>query len=420
MQFRRMNDSRDMQDLFDAVPDAVLLADDERRYVHANPAACDLMGLPAEELLGRRIEEFADLDPAAVEAMWAEFLVTGELSGHFVVKRPDGTRRLTDFHARAGFRPGVHASFLRDITDRVVPDDIWSVQLALVDCLAEPRSLRDSMEAALELVVRLGWDVANLWVPGPDGKVLHWFAGAPKDMRGASAGLTFGSQDGMIGRVWQRGEPEWIDDVSGHDAFLRTIAFEDAGLRTVVGVPLRVGDRTVGVLDLASHESRPFDLEPLARVQRLTPTLALALAQYRQTRPVAPELEALQRSLSRLASGAPADVAELKKSVDIVDRLLARVRDPSQDAGMAGPQPPVTGVQGLAVLTPREREIVVLIAEGNTSAQIATRLGISRRTVDTHRTNINRKLGVRSVASLTQMAIRHGLLDVSTSDGSSR
>ena len=42
---------------FLAMPDAVLLADDDRRYVFANPAACRLFSVAFEQLIGRRIEE---------------------------------------------------------------------------------------------------------------------------------------------------------------------------------------------------------------------------------------------------------------------------------------------------------------------------------------------------------------------------
>jgi two-component system NarL family response regulator len=60
-------------------------------------------------------------------------------------------------------------------------------------------------------------------------------------------------------------------------------------------------------------------------------------------------------------------------------------------------------------LGPREREIVQLLAEGYTSPEIGRRLHISSRTVETHRRNIMKKLGLHSVAELTKYAIREGL-----------
>jgi two-component system NarL family response regulator len=60
-------------------------------------------------------------------------------------------------------------------------------------------------------------------------------------------------------------------------------------------------------------------------------------------------------------------------------------------------------------LGPREREIVQLLAEGHTSPQIARKLHISTRTVESHRRNIMKKLGVHSLAEITKYAIREGL-----------
>jgi DNA-binding NarL/FixJ family response regulator len=62
-------------------------------------------------------------------------------------------------------------------------------------------------------------------------------------------------------------------------------------------------------------------------------------------------------------------------------------------------------------LTPRELQVVKLIAEGHTSDEIAHELVISRKTVDRHRANLLQKLGMRNVAELTRYAIRRGLLE---------
>jgi DNA-binding NarL/FixJ family response regulator len=62
-------------------------------------------------------------------------------------------------------------------------------------------------------------------------------------------------------------------------------------------------------------------------------------------------------------------------------------------------------------LTPRELEVVKLIAEGYTSDEIAETLVISRKTVDHHRGHILDKLGIRNVAELTRYAVRRGLVE---------
>lgn len=84
--------------------------------------------------------------------------------------------------------------------------------------------------------------------------------------------------------------------------------------------------------------------------------------------------------------------------------VTALVREYLEQArrGEAAPEDP---------LTPRELQVVKLIAEGHTSDQIADELVISRKTVDHHRGNILGKLGLRNVADLTRYAIRRGLLE---------
>lgn len=64
-----------------------------------------------------------------------------------------------------------------------------------------------------------------------------------------------------------------------------------------------------------------------------------------------------------------------------------------------------------SILTPREEEIVKLIAEGNSAKEIAETLVISVKTVDRHRANILQKLGMRDRLELTRYAIRAGLVE---------
>jgi DNA-binding NarL/FixJ family response regulator len=69
------------------------------------------------------------------------------------------------------------------------------------------------------------------------------------------------------------------------------------------------------------------------------------------------------------------------------------------------------GTRPIEMLTPREREVLVGIARGLTSKEIGAEFNISARTVETHRAALMRKLDVRSIALLTQLAIREGLVE---------
>jgi DNA-binding NarL/FixJ family response regulator len=63
-------------------------------------------------------------------------------------------------------------------------------------------------------------------------------------------------------------------------------------------------------------------------------------------------------------------------------------------------------------LTPREREVLKLIAEGNTNQEIAEALTLSKKTVESHRANIMRKLDLHDVTELVKYAIRKGLIQL--------
>jgi DNA-binding NarL/FixJ family response regulator len=66
----------------------------------------------------------------------------------------------------------------------------------------------------------------------------------------------------------------------------------------------------------------------------------------------------------------------------------------------------------LACLTRRELDVLRLVVEGNSSAEVAALLSLSQKTVDTYRSRMMRKLGMRNVQELVRFAIQHGLTTV--------
>jgi len=72
------------------------------------------------------------------------------------------------------------------------------------------------------------------------------------------------------------------------------------------------------------------------------------------------------------------------------------------------------GSSASSILTTREREVLQLIAEGMSTKKIASHLGISIKTIETHRRQIMGKLGIFSIAELTKYAIREGLTSLQT------
>src|SRR6266851_7331352 len=83
----------------------------------------------------------------------------------------------------------------------------------------------------------------------------------------------------------------------------------------------------------------------------------------------------------------------------ILDSFLRQTR-PSQDVPFS------------RVITPREREIIQLLAEGTSNKKISSTLGISVKTVETHRAAIMRKLGAKSVVDIVRYAVRNRIAEV--------
>jgi len=125
---------------------------------------------------------------------------------------------------------------------------------------------------------------------------------------------------------------------------------------------------------------------------------------------------------------AGADGYVLKR--DSLEELLTATRNVLQGNSHLSPEVSQKVVQGylqatdnadtgssLETLTPREREIMRLVAEGYKSKEIAEALSISLKTVETHRANTMKKLGLRNVAEMTVYAIGQGLVQKPTLKG---
>ena len=100
-------------------------------------------------------------------------------------------------------------------------------------------------------------------------------------------------------------------------------------------------------------------------------------------------------------------VIQAIKTVSLGQRYLSgQVSEQIIDAVIAGTSLDYNLDERISI---REREILQLIAEGNTNSQIAKKLVISARTVETHRTNLMRKLDLNSQIDILRYAIQHGI-----------
>lgn len=124
--------------------------------------------------------------------------------------------------------------------------------------------------------------------------------------------------------------------------------------------------------------------------------------------------------LELLRAGADGYIVKRSAAADLVSAIRSvmqgqAVLDPAVTRAVVSgyvsrPVPAAPGKEEHSPLTPRELEILILVAEGNTNAEIAKKLYISEKTVQTHRSNILDKLDIHDRTELVRYAIRQGLI----------
>jgi two-component system invasion response regulator UvrY len=124
---------------------------------------------------------------------------------------------------------------------------------------------------------------------------------------------------------------------------------------------------------------------------------------------------ALQAALDAGAQGfvpKHSDFGEMEQAIDTIAKGQTYVSPSMWNAAAGGPGGPQASLMSQAILSKREHEIFLLLAQGRKNREIGKQLSISTRTVDTHRSNILKKLQVKSNAELVRMAISEGLLQI--------
>jgi DNA-binding NarL/FixJ family response regulator len=177
---------------------------------------------------------------------------------------------------------------------------------------------------------------------------------------------------------------------------------DDAIAQAEAGVP------DVVVLDV----SLPGEsgLEVARRLKRLLPTtMILMLSVYDNTEYV---LEAVRAGADGyvLKDSSPAELRDAIRRVSQGESAFSAATTRQLNVALRQEAERSAQAQRRERLTARELDVLRRIVAGRTNKETATELGISHRTVETHRENILKKLGVRSVAELTRFALETGIL----------
>jgi PAS domain S-box-containing protein len=268
---------------FDAIIDAAIVQDDERRFVDVNAAACELLQLPRAELLGKRFDDFAPPPPGAtMDEAWSRFLSRGEAEGQMPLVQADGSRIVVQYRARANIVPGRHLSVLRDVSEQVIAtlrsDRLQQMSARLVED-PSPSSVFDLVvrRGLRELGVRSGWlglvdrsgrVISDVQYVGPRDDIGHVerkpFPPIPIESGMPMAEATrlrraiFLSTEAEVRARW----PQLAEHVLA---------------KASAAVPLVVRGKTIGAMALMYDEPRAFDPAERAFIQGAAQICAAAV-----------------------------------------------------------------------------------------------------------------------------------------------
>lgn len=145
--------------IYDSTQDAIVVIDNDGKYVSANPAVKEIFGLPQDQLVGRDISEFVSGEFSIAEA-WKQLGETGAFVAEHKIIAADGTEKTVETRATADMLPGQHLAVIHDVTDEAMLRDQLKRQVTLLQ-----RALLPPAPRSVE-----GYAVASAYIPAYAGE----------------------------------------------------------------------------------------------------------------------------------------------------------------------------------------------------------------------------------------------------------
>ncbi len=255
--------------LFERAGDAILIMDDEARYLDANESAATMLGVTREAIIGRSLNDFAE--EALPYLAWTAFKAAGELSGELRFRRPNGEIREAEFNAVASISPGIHLSVLRDVTDRRRLD---KQRARILDALRRLSPGDGPEETANAICAEI--------VDNGDFKTAAIFAFEPEGSVGALGARFSGRDAGILGPLTRRrlgvlkakaAAGPWVDDWTKSGEAPARAKMARLGIRASAFAPIESDGHLIAVLAATGDEGSE---ELLGQVPALVEFAALA------------------------------------------------------------------------------------------------------------------------------------------------
>ncbi|MEO8435296.1 MAG: GAF domain-containing protein [Pyrinomonadaceae bacterium] len=331
--------------------DAIITIDQDSTILFVNRATEKIFGYARAELLGQRLTMLMpDYLRHVHEAGIKRYSETGKRHLDWeAVTLPGLHKNGREIPLELSFgdfiEDGKHyfTGIARDISERRQLEKRLSAQYQVSRILADARSLLEATPQLLQsLCESLGWGLGILWRVDHDENVLRyvqsWRMPLPdfQVFETASLQRTFTRGTGLPGRIWNTGEPFWLEDAVNDDNFPRAPFAAEAGIRSAFGFPITLGPDVLGVIEFFSRDMQ----EPDRALLEMISTVGSQIGQFIERKRVEDERTLIlqhEQEARRVAEAATQRIRTLQIVTDAtlahftLDELLAELLDRIRD-----------------------------------------------------------------------------------------
>ncbi|WIV68373.1 PAS domain S-box protein [Natrialbaceae archaeon AArc-T1-2] len=291
--------------LLETVDDGVVRLDDDGHVVEANGAFLDLVGADRDAICGEPVATvLAEGENALTDAI-ARFrddpddVYTTDRS----LRTTDGETRRCEWRLSALEATDSDSGGVLAVVSERDDHDRYGLQYAASRAIAAASSLSEGLEGVLGAVCEeTDWEYGEAWLPEGSETIgrapVSWLESdrfEPFDE--ASTGARFDRGEGLPGRVWASGKPEWIADVSTVDDVVRAEIAESVGLTAVLGVPVVDDGDVTAVLVFGASERRAPDDRLIEHVVSVGAELGGLIARIQSEAVLERQRDGLRREL---------------------------------------------------------------------------------------------------------------------------
>ncbi len=327
--------------VLEAATVGLALASADGRLSLVNERLTKILGRGRDELASLRLPEItAEQDRPSLEEALA-LLESGDMStweAELNLVRGDSTLIPVAIALSAVSDPVTGGPSLlaqaTDISARKRLDGLRDCLLALRQVMVSGPSWEPAVPHLLSSIgIHLGWDVAQFWAVDSERQGLrarqYWHRGDTLDdaFREASRALTIASGSGLLGRAWQSGVLAAAMDLQKASEYERRVVASEAGLRSVLAVPVVDAGVVVGVIELLANRPRDVQDDEVAVLS----TAGMEIGQFIRRSEVAQALRRSEADHRTIFERSPIGIARISSEGDLLEANTALLSMLEQD-----------------------------------------------------------------------------------------